>query len=91
MNVEVLFFASARERTGITKTNVILKADRCSLREILIEIQKSYPILDLISLSEDHTLVEGTRIAVNKFYCDDLEAEVKDTYQIAIIPPISGG
>ncbi len=81
MHIEVLLFASLRERAGCKSVNVELPALKTvgSLRD---EIARQFPDLQ--------PGVSASRVAVNQEFQDDSH-QIDGTEEIALIPPVSGG
>eukprot|EP01038_Epipyxis_sp_PR26KG_P007058 gene7058-9634_t len=93
MQIKILFFASTRESTGLTSTNIeipdIIKGENevespPSVLNVRILLDEMFP--DLVCTSEKSKIA----IAVNQVYSND-DVLLKDGDVIALIPPISGG
>ena len=81
--VNVLFFAAARELTGVNSTDLTITSET-NLHTILQDIINVYN-----NLSE---IREGVILSVNQEYLQSEENIVLNTGdEIAVIPPISGG
>lgn len=82
MQVEVLFFAAARERAGRGAEMIELPegATLTTLRHALVE---RYPRLD--------PLWPHLRLAVDEAFVTDSEHALSDQGVVALIPPVSGG
>lgn len=84
--VQVLFFASAKDVTGVSQTSVSLVdgADTMTFRKVLAE---RYPNLADIVLDED-----SLTLALNEEYVQTgAVIALKEGDTVALIPPISGG
>jgi molybdopterin synthase sulfur carrier subunit len=81
VNVEVRYFAAAREATGITgeALEVIAGSTVADLAEILTE---RHPALG--------TALHTVRFALDRQFVDD-EAVLSDGAVLALIPPVGGG
>lgn len=83
VTIKVLFFAQARELSGLSRAE--LKLDEQILgRDLLNRICESFN-LDLIK--------ESVILSIDEQYCDDLGSiiSLRDNSEVAVIPPISGG
>lgn len=81
ISVRVLFFARARELTGVPSTSLTLSRDT-SPRAALQRLVASYPALA--------PLAPHCALAVNLEYASG-DAVLRDGDELAVIPPISGG
>lgn len=82
MQVEVLFFAAARERAGRGEETIELPAGATltTLRQALVE---RHPRLD--------PLWAHLRLAVDEAFVRDAQTPLADGAVVALIPPVSGG
>ncbi|MDG2308168.1 MAG: molybdopterin converting factor subunit 1 [Candidatus Binatia bacterium] len=80
MKVQILFFASLRERTGKKAMEHDI-ADGTTAADLLAELRRDLP-----------AMADAGRIslAVNEEYCEPTQL-LKDGDEIALIPPVSGG
>jgi len=85
VKVKVLFFAKARELVNLEEQEIVLMGKKITAKELKEEIFKSFPVLlpiaNNVILAVNHQYVES----------EDLEIEIKNGHEIAIIPPLSGG
>lgn len=79
--IKVLFFASAKEITGVSKTTVDLEVGQTTT-DLVSKLSEMFPNLNV---SRDQI-----SLAVNKVYCKSA-VELKDGDEVALLPPISGG
>lgn len=88
IQVQVLFFASAREAAGdISSVTVELTAEDANTAALRTKLAETYPALAAMVLDEDNLT-----LALNEEYVlagQVLPLKTGDT--IALIPPISGG
>lgn len=83
VTIKVLFFAQARELSGLSRAELKLDAQILG-RDLLNRICESFN-LDLIK--------ESVILSIDEQYCDDLGSiiSLRDNSEVAVIPPISGG
>ena len=81
MNIEVLFFASARDLAGVSQLQVELP-DGADLKELLRQLTQEHPALEPV--------VKSARFARNEEFVD-LSSPLEDGDQVAWLPPVSGG
>lgn len=82
MKVKVLFFAIARELTGVNSIELELDINpEPSTESLLTSLLLLYPSLNTIKF----------RFAVNKKYVSESSFLLKEGDEIACLPPISGG
>jgi molybdopterin synthase catalytic subunit len=83
MRLLVLFFASTREITGLTKKFYDFPSQTTmSLADLIAALQQEFPQLNVER--------DQIKFALNKSYCNR-DAELKDGDEVALIPPIAGG
>lgn len=82
MKINVLFFGSTRELTGISSMDLEITKETVTTDDLIQELIKIYPN---INVERDQL-----SIAVNKQYCKAVR-ELKDGDEVALLPPISGG
>ena len=81
MKIEVLFFASCREKCGTSKIRLDLD-EGATTATLLSSLITSYP-----------DLADGAaelKLAVNKKYITETKS-LRDGDEVALLPPISGG
>ncbi len=81
MNIEVLFFASARDLAGVSQLTVELP-DGADVGALLAQLTRDRPALEPV--------VSSARFARNEDFVD-LAARLQDGDQVAWLPPVSGG
>jgi molybdopterin synthase catalytic subunit len=81
MNYSVKLFGIFEDEIGLS-TLEIESAAPLSLDQLQSKLHNTYPILGE---------VQHYMIAVNQEYCTDLELELTENDEIALIPPIAGG
>jgi len=82
MIFKVLFFASIKLRTGVSKAEIDLDIDQPKIQNLLDEVERRYP---KIGPSMGTLLV-----AVNKEFAAK-DQIILDGDEIALFPPVSGG
>ena len=82
MQIEVLFFAIARDRAGTGEAQVTLPHG-ATLEDAKRLIIKDFPALQAI--------LPYVRFAVNEAFVTDLSVQLTDGATVAIIPPVAGG
>jgi molybdopterin converting factor subunit 1 len=83
ISVIVLFFASAREATGVGEVTIKLDAGQQNASYLLQYLQEEYTGLDFQEAQ--------ISVAVNKNYIGDDDVVLKDGDEVALLPPIAGG
>lgn len=87
MLIKVLFFASSRDITGVSSSNVELDDSTTNtIQTLLQEIYRQYPELQAAMSNK----TSRYSIALNKSYVTANEM-LKDQDTVALLPPISGG
>ncbi|MDP6946051.1 MAG: molybdopterin converting factor subunit 1, partial [Myxococcota bacterium] len=81
MQLNVLYFAHARERAGCSDESVTC-ADGATVADLVAEIGARHPTLV--------PLLPYVRVAVNGAYATS-ETPLSEGAEIALIPPVSGG
>jgi molybdopterin converting factor subunit 1 len=81
ITINVLFFASAKEITGLSKTKVELESGQTTV-DFVAKLTVLFPSLNIQR--------DQISIAVNQVYCKETK-ELFDGDTIALLPPISGG
>jgi sulfur-carrier protein len=81
--IEILYFARARELTGIRSELLKIDRERISLREIKSVLLQRYPQL--------LECLKTCAFAVEQEYAVDDDQLVLANDEVAVIPPISGG
>lgn len=84
INVRILFFAKARELSGLSETTYRINSQKIIASVLLQKICSDFNI----SIIRDNLI-----LAINESYCDNLNSELQlqEGDEIAVIPPISGG
>jgi molybdopterin converting factor subunit 1 len=86
MKITILFFASARELVGLSKKSYEF-SEKTALKilELMEFLQNEFPQLRFEK--------DQIKLAINKTYWNDqdIDFEIKDGDEIALIPPIAGG
>lgn len=82
MKFEVLFFATIKLRTGVSKAQIELAQDAPTVQDLLDEVVKIYPKIEA-SLS-------SLLVAVNKEFASK-DQILRENDEIALFPPVSGG
>ncbi len=80
MKVQILFFASLRERTG-QKSMEHEISPGTTAADLLEQLRRDLPAM---------TSAGRISLAVNEEYCEPTQ-ELHDGDEIALIPPVSGG
>lgn len=81
MLIKVLFFASAKEITGKSKTEIEL-SDGQTTADLVSALTELYPSLNITR--------DQISIAVNQTYCREVKV-LNNNDEVALLPPISGG
>jgi molybdopterin converting factor subunit 1 len=86
MKITILFFASARELVGLSKKSYEF-SEKTALKILELKefLQNEFPQLRFEK--------DQIKLAINKTYWNDqdVDFEIKDGDEIALIPPIAGG
>ena len=84
VKVNVLFFAKVRELTNRSSVQLEITS-KLSLKNLIEQVIIQYPSLEVLK--------ENLIIALNQNYVNDLNEilVLKESDEIALIPPISGG
>ncbi len=82
MQIEVLYFAAARERAGRGEESLALEAGS-TVAAAMAEIEARHP--DLVPLRP------YLRIAVDEAFVRELDVPLRDGATVALIPPVAGG
>ena len=82
MQINVLFFAAARERAGTDEQSLTL-ADGATVSQALSAIVSAYPAVE--------PLLPYLRVAVDEVFESDLSRVLRPGAELALIPPVSGG
>ena len=77
MNIQVRFFASLRERLGISEAQISLPAEAT-----VADVWRA--------LVEDQTMPGNLLAAINQEYAQ-LNSRVEDGDEVAFFPPVTGG
>jgi molybdopterin converting factor small subunit len=86
MKITILFFASARELVGLSKKSYeFSEKPTIKIIELREFLQNEFPQLRFEK--------DQIKLAVNKVYWNtqDIDFEIKDGDEVALIPPIAGG
>ncbi len=82
MQIEVLFFAAARERAGVGACELALN-EGATILDALVALEGRFAALA--------PLRPYLRVALNEAFAADLTARIKAGDTLALIPPVSGG
>eukprot|EP01041_Mallomonas_annulata_P010453 gene10453-21813_t len=82
MLVNVKFFASCREQTGLNSISIEIPGDFSNTTTLKGILLSQFPVLN--------AGMEEVSLAVNKKYIRE-EVILRDGDEVALIPPISGG
>lgn len=82
MQIEVLYFAAARERAG-TGSEAIDLPDGADLAALVAALSSRHPALE--------ALWPHVRLAVDEAFVADRATPLADGSTVALIPPVSGG
>lgn len=77
----MLYFAAAREKTGISSERLEVPAG-ATVRELLALVQARHPALD--------DVLPRCRVAIDQAFAA-ADAPVPDGAEVALIPPVAGG
>jgi molybdopterin synthase catalytic subunit len=84
MQITVLFFARARDVTGVQSMHLEFEEERVGSDRAISAVVRRYPDLE--------SVLRSCLLAINQVYADKLpNQELKDGDELAIIPPLSGG
>ena len=81
MIIKVLFFGKLRELLELDSRILTILEDNYSIQDLVNYLKASYPILN------EHIFV----VSLNKNYVFDLDEDLHNNDEVALIPPISGG
>lgn len=81
LQVEILFFASLQERTGVNRTHISLPAG-ARVADLKDQLRLNYPRLD--------EAMGNLVVSVNQTFAFDEDA-LPDGAEVALFPPVSGG
>ncbi len=82
MQIEVLYFAAARERAG-TGAEAVTLPEGATLADLIDALTAKHAPLE--------PLWPHVRLAVDEAFVSDHAAPLKDGATVALIPPVSGG
>lgn len=82
MQIEVLYFAAARERAGTGAESVTLPSG-ATLDDLVGALNREHPALE--------PLWPHMRLAVDEAFVADRATVLVDRATVALIPPVSGG
>lgn len=82
MKLQILFFASTREVTGLSRLDLEVSNSPYTTDDLKIELEQRYPAL---KFNQNHI-----NLAINRQYATNVVV-LKDGDQVALIPPIAGG
>jgi molybdopterin converting factor subunit 1 len=91
---KVLYFASAKEATGLSSETLPLPTitEPASPDPAAISVQQLFAILEARHPKlKEKKILSSVAVAVNLEYVDIEEGQIKDGDEVAIIPPVSGG
>ncbi len=81
IHITVLYFASAKDATGIRRESIKLP-ESTTVRELLSKISSTHPrIINILNTMQ---------IAVN-YKVVGVDAILKEADEVALLPPVSGG
>lgn len=83
INLRILFFAKTRDLSGLNETTFKVE-NNLKVSELLNRICAKYNL---------ESIKSSVILAINEQYCDNLEERLnlRESDEVAIIPPISGG
>ena len=83
----MLYFASAKDATGLTTENFTFpeEATLLSISELFQLLESRHPKL------KEKKVLSSVNVAVNLEYVELVEGKIKPGDEVAIIPPVSGG
>lgn len=83
VSVNILFFAQARELSGLSRA-VLELPEEILIKDLLDKICDSFKL---------HLIRNSVILSVDEEYCSDpnLHVSLRQNSEIAVIPPISGG
>lgn len=82
MQVQVLFFAVARDRAGVGEATIALP-EGATLKDAQAEILRGFPAIE--------SILPYVRFAVDEAFVSDEGHPLRDGGTVAIIPPVAGG
>lgn len=81
MIIKVLFFGKLRELLELDSKILTILQDNYSIQDLVNHLKTTNPILN------EHKFV----VSLNKNYVFDLDEDLRNNDEVALIPPISGG
>ena len=78
IKIKILFFGYISESFGLRSIDVVLEKGTT-----VNQLIKRFQLSDFLK--------SGSNISVNDIFCEDLDAIIHDSSEVAILPPFSGG